>query len=219
MAKRLEWKPLMAAYILASIILIPIYYSGSHASETVDGLSKTQVVALLGRYNQMSPMLKQDKMAINQIIGMSKKPFEQKYAMAASSIENSRTGQFLIDPKASGKYLEPVSIKTSDDKVTPTQLLLGRSDKAAEAMRSWEKFGTEFSAAIGNQANEMEKYRFFLDYKPWPVWYIVYGSFLVPMIFLATFGACAAFAMIGSRIWIMRGSWLSLQRRLGEYGN
>ncbi len=213
MAKRLEWKPLTAAYLLASIILIPIYYSGSRGSETMDGMSKTEVTAFLGRYNQMGSKLRRDTQAINQIIGMSKKPFEQRYAMAAPVIENSRTNQFSIDPLSDGTYLEPISIKSINDKLTPFQLQLGRTNSPAEAIRSWENLGTEFSAAIAGRTNDIEKYRFFLNSKPWPLWYVVYGSFLVPLTFLAAFGACAALAMMGFRIWIMRGSWLTLQKR------
>ena len=212
MAKKLAWKPLFAAYLLASVVLIPIYYSGNRGSETLDGMTKPQIAKLLARYNGLSSKLGQDKKAINQINGMSKKPFEVKYVLAVSIIEKSETGQFAIDPKAVGAYLKPISIRLIDDKVMPAQIQLGRTESAPEAQAAWNVVGQEFTNVTEGVRNRVQNYQFYIDHKPWPLWYIVYGSFMVPGVFLGVFAVLACIALLWSRIWILRGDWLKLQR-------
>jgi len=208
MAKKLTWKPLIAAYFLASILLFPIYYSGSYGDKTIDGMTKPQVGELLAKYSK----LEQDTKAINQIIGKSKKPFEVKHTIAVGMIEKSNTGQFAIDPTAVGAYLKPISIKPITDKAIPVQIQLGRTNSASEAQVAWNIVGQEFINATEGSLSRQRDYRFFFNYQPWPLWYIVYGSFMVPGVFLGIFAALAGIAHLWSRIWILRGDWLKLQR-------
>jgi hypothetical protein len=208
MAKTVSWKPLALTYLLASIILIPIYWSGNKADETLDGMTKPQIVAILGQYKGLVSSLGQDKKAIDLIVGTSQKPFEKKYAMAVSTIEHSQTGQFSIDSGAVGAYLLPVSIKEMDDKIMPAQIRLGRTNNAREAEKAWEKIGQDFYVATTDRTSRFNKYQFYVDYKPRPMAYWICGSFIVPLVFFGFFGLFAICTSIALRIWVMRGEWL-----------
>lgn len=212
LSKKLLWKPIVATYLLASITLIPIYYFASRGSETLDGMTKPQIAALLDRYSNMRNALSKEKMAIDRLMGMNTKQFEQKYAVWIPAIENSRSGQFAIDTNSIGAFLKPISLSLTKDKVLPAQIQLARTDSIYAAKVAWDKVGQEFSEAIGNRANEINKYQVCIDYKPWPIWYLVYGAFMVPMVFLGGFGAFAGIGYLAARIRILRGDWLRLSR-------
>lgn len=212
LSKKLLWKPIVATYLLASVILFPIFYSGSKVSDTLDGMTKPQIAALLDRYSNMRNTLSKEKMAIDRLMGINTKQFEQKYAVWIPAIENSRSGQFAIDTNSIGAFLKPFSLSLTKDKVLPAQIQLARTDSVYAAKVAWDKVGQEFSEAISNRANEINKYQFYLNAKPWPLWYVVYGAFMAPMVFLGGFGAFAGIGYLAARIQILRGEWLRLSR-------
>ncbi len=211
LAKKIIWKPFAVCGIIGAIFAASVLYQEYSKVRLLDGMTKAEVKQRVDKFESQISHMSNERFQLEHILVATNRPVETRLEAINNVIATSKSDIFVVDPNSTGKYLTPVEMRKTNDKVATYKLFLTRTSSARIADREWQNLHASF-AGFDENRNESQKWRYFAESEAMPTYLIIAGGIELSMAFSGVFLCLASIGFVTSRIWIMRKSWLQLSQ-------